>query len=73
MTETVLRELTGTLEHDLLAFLPELVVCAAIVFLLLARLFRLFDKAHLGWIALLLTVGCLAISCVQWKIFGTPG
>jgi NADH-quinone oxidoreductase subunit N len=77
MTETVLQELLGTstepgtLARDLRAFTPELVICAAIVILLLFRLFRLFDRAHLGWAALLFTVGAFAQSCVEWARFPT--
>jgi NADH-quinone oxidoreductase subunit N len=39
------------LDADLLAFLPELAVCAGIVVLLLARLAPALDRTHLGGVA----------------------
>ena len=39
------------LGNDLLVFLPELVVCVGIVALLLVRLVPLFDRVHLGGLA----------------------
>jgi NADH-quinone oxidoreductase subunit N len=47
-------------------FLPELVLCVAIVFLLLLRLLRMFDRAHLGSMALLFTLIALGLSVAQW-------
>jgi NADH-quinone oxidoreductase subunit N len=49
-----------------LKFLPELVVCIGIVLLLVLRLFKLFDRSHLGLTALALTVGALAVAVIQW-------
>jgi NADH-quinone oxidoreductase subunit N len=69
MTEKVLEQLQGTLGRDLRAFLPELILAAAIVVLLLARMFRALDRTHLGWLALLFTLGALAQSCAQWLYF----
>jgi NADH-quinone oxidoreductase subunit N len=66
MTESLFRELQTSLSRDLAAFAPELLVCAGIVLLLLIRLFRVFDRHHLGWVALVLAVGALAISWAQW-------
>src|SRR5437899_2801386 len=54
------------LSGDLLMFLPELIVTAAIVVLLLLRMFRGFDRAQLGWVALALTLVALAASVGQW-------
>ena len=71
MTAKVLEQLQATLGRDLAAFLPELILCAAIVLLLLFRLLRLFDRVHLGWAALVFTVVALALSCLQWVIFHT--
>jgi NADH-quinone oxidoreductase subunit N len=51
---------------DLLLFLPELIVTAAIVVLLLLRMFRGFDRVQLGWCALILTLFALAVSAWQW-------
>ena len=71
MTEKVLEELTGAyaLGRDLRAFFPELILCAGIVLLLLARLFRAFDRSHLGWAALIFALGALGDSCSQWYFF----
>lgn len=66
MTATLFQELQNTLSQDLTAFAPELLLCGGIVVLLLIRLFRVFDRNHLGWIALVLTLGALLISVMQW-------
>jgi NADH-quinone oxidoreductase subunit N len=58
--------LTGT---SLDQFLPELVLCAGVVLLLVLRLFKLFDRAHLGTIALALTLASLLLSVAQWVGF----
>lgn len=44
--------LQAALGDDVLQFVPELVVCAGIVLLLLARLVRGLDRTHLGGIAI---------------------
>ena len=51
-------------------FLPELLLCAAVVLLLLLRLFRAFDRTHLGGLALLLTLCAGAVSVAQWRDAG---
>jgi NADH-quinone oxidoreductase subunit N len=43
--------LQAGLADDLLLFLPELVVCAGVVFLLVARLVKFLDRTHLGGLA----------------------
>lgn len=43
-----LEKLRSAIDHDLLMFLPELVVCVGIVALLLARLLPTLDRLHLG-------------------------
>src|SRR5258708_7618917 len=43
--------LQDALGGDLVRFLPELVVCAGVVVLLLARLVRQLDRSHLGGLA----------------------
>ena len=48
-----------TLNRDMQAFLPEMLLCATIVLLLLLRLFSFLDRVHLGWVALLCTVRSL--------------
>ncbi|HYV35464.1 MAG TPA: NADH-quinone oxidoreductase subunit N [Gemmataceae bacterium] len=52
--------------QDLLAFLPELILCAAIVFLLVLRLFKYFNYVHLSWVALGLTVVAFLYALNQW-------
>jgi NADH-quinone oxidoreductase subunit N len=66
-TTEVMQQLGGALARDVLGFLPELILCATIVLLLLLRLFRSFGHVHLGWIALVLTLLALAISWGQWN------
>jgi NADH-quinone oxidoreductase subunit N len=51
-TASQLRALQSALGNDLLLFLPELVVCGGIVLLLLCRLVKFFDRAHLGAVAI---------------------
>ncbi len=71
MTEKVLEQLTGALGlgRDLRAFFPELILCAGIVLMLLGRLFRAFDRTHMGWAALVFALGALGDSCSQWHFF----
>jgi NADH-quinone oxidoreductase subunit N len=57
----------GNLILSLLNFAPEVVLCVGVVFLLLLRLFRTFDKTHMSGIALLFTLIALAVSIIQWN------
>jgi NADH-quinone oxidoreductase subunit N len=66
MTDTILHELQFSLVRDLTAFLPELLLCGAIVLMLLLRLFRIFDQHHLGWLAFAMTCCALVASWMQW-------
>jgi NADH-quinone oxidoreductase subunit N len=56
----------GAILIDSLAFLPELLVCFAIVLLLVLRLFRGFDHTHMGSVALVMTLGALLVSLCQF-------
>jgi NADH-quinone oxidoreductase subunit N len=56
----------GGIWEDCLNFLPELLVCGGIVLFLFIRL---FDRAHMGTIALVVSLTALGISIVQW--YGT--
>src|SRR5262249_4770085 len=47
-------------------FLPELVLCFGVVVLLVCRLFKAFDRTHMGGIALALTLLALVFSVLQW-------
>lgn len=66
MTPRTLINLSDSMSRDLPAFLPELVLCGAIVLMLLVRLFSRFDQRHMGIVALLLTVYAFYVSLVQW-------
>jgi NADH-quinone oxidoreductase subunit N len=63
----MLSNLTANLGADLLAFLPELVLCAGIVFLLVFRLFRVLNRVHLGVFALAVALLALGVSWQQWQ------
>ncbi|HTU19934.1 MAG TPA: NADH-quinone oxidoreductase subunit N [Gemmataceae bacterium] len=54
---------TGNLIDDCLNFLPELLACGGIVLFLLIRL---FDRSHMGTIALGVTLIVLGVSVSQW-------
>ncbi len=66
MTRQILNLLQDGLSRDLVAFLPELILCGTIVLLLLLRLFSRFDRRHLGWVALVLTFYALLVAFNQW-------
>ena len=66
MTDSLLKHLQASLNRDLLAFLPELVLCGTIVLMLLLRLFPALTDKHLGWVALVLAGYAFFISCQQW-------
>ncbi|MCI0462970.1 MAG: NADH-quinone oxidoreductase subunit N [Gemmataceae bacterium] len=66
MTADAIRNLQSSLDTDLTAFLPEVVLCATIVILLLIRLFPRFDRRHLGSVALIFTLYALYVSWAQW-------
>src|SRR5665213_2140338 len=57
---------TGTLLKSTFDFLPELILCVGIVALLFCRLFKAFDRTHLGGFALLFTCIALFASVLQW-------
>jgi NADH-quinone oxidoreductase subunit N len=66
MSSSAYQQLQETLGRDLVAFLPELVLCGAIVLMLLLRLVPRFDRKNLGWVALVLTVYAFYVSLSQW-------
>jgi NADH-quinone oxidoreductase subunit N len=71
-----LQRLQADLAQDCQAFLPELILCAGIVLLLLLRLFRAFDRLHLGAVALAVSAAALLTAFGQWGGgfgFDTPG
>ena len=58
--------LQAGLIRDPQAFLPELILCLAIVLMLLLKLFRAFARTHMGGLALALSAFALAVTCAQW-------
>jgi NADH-quinone oxidoreductase subunit N len=62
-----LDELATHLLTDLFAFLPELILCATIVLMLVLRLFSRYDRWHLGWVALVFSLLALGVSWAQWS------
>lgn len=61
-----LGDLQKTLPDDILAFMPEMILCGGIVLLLLLRMFKALDRLHLGILALILTLAALGFSFSQW-------
>ncbi len=59
----------GDLGLDCLNFLPEILACGGIVLFLFLRL---FDRSHMGSIALLVTMLALGVSVAQWSYLGAP-
>src|SRR4051812_31378244 len=66
MTEFVFRQLRDRLNDDLLAFVPELILCGAIVLLLFLRMLPMLRHSYMGWVALVLTLLAFAFSVLQW-------
>ncbi len=60
----------GPLVNDLVAFLPELILCAAIVLMLVLRLLPGTGRGHAGWLALGMTLVALLVSADQFGLFG---
>ena len=67
MTQQLLDLLQDSLSQDLLAFLPELILCGTIVLMLFLRLFNPFQRLHMGWVALLGLVAGLVVSGLQCR------
>jgi NADH-quinone oxidoreductase subunit N len=64
-----MESLRETLGNDLLQFMPELVVCVGIVSLLLARLVPVFDRAHLGGLAVAVLAVALFAAGYQFAAY----
>jgi NADH-quinone oxidoreductase subunit N len=54
------------LQASLLYFVPETILCATLVLLLVIRLFSYFNRVHLGTTALVLTLAALAWAVGDW-------
>lgn len=71
MTTDVMRQMQETLlQVDLVAFLPELLLCATIVLLLVLRLFSALNRLHLGYVAMVMSAICFVIAFLQWSQTG---
>jgi NADH-quinone oxidoreductase subunit N len=62
----LVNDLQRHLADDLFLFLPELILCSSIVFLLLLRLVPAIDRMHLGMVALACTLVAMAAAVLQW-------
>jgi NADH-quinone oxidoreductase subunit N len=69
-SSAIVDQLQADLARDAIAFLPELILCAAITGMLLLRLFTSLNKLHVGYVALAASVGALLVALVQW--LGNP-
>ncbi len=67
MTLEILQQMQANLEQDLLAFLPELILCGTIVLMLLLRMFSGLDRLHSGYVALAASLIALFVSWQQWR------
>jgi NADH-quinone oxidoreductase subunit N len=67
MTHAQLSDLLNSASSDMLGFLPELVLCGAIVLMLLWRLFAQDERWQMGFVALVLTLYALVVSWYQWQ------
>src|SRR5436190_338535 len=68
MNAVLADNLTSNLVNDVQAFSPQLAICAGIVLMLLIRLVPRYDRWHLGWIALALSIGACVLSCNFWYV-----
>jgi len=60
-----LGNLQSSLWDDLLAFMPELILCGGIVLLLLLRMFQGLDRLHLGSLALIVSLAVASLGINQ--------
>src|SRR5262245_5829708 len=73
LTANELDSVQTDIWQSLVYFLPELILCGGIVLMLLVRLFKAFDRMHLGTLALVVAVLALGISVEQWRRDVAPG
>lgn len=64
---TLSPQAIADLQRDLLAFLPELILCGTIALMLVIRLFAGTGRTHLGGLALLAVGGALFTAWLQWN------
>jgi NADH-quinone oxidoreductase subunit N len=68
LTTDILDRLTTTTFASIRAFLPEMLICAAIVFMLLLRLFRGSEKFDTSVVALAFSAVALLVGLIQWGV-----
>ncbi|HEV3262155.1 MAG TPA: NADH-quinone oxidoreductase subunit N [Gemmataceae bacterium] len=66
LTPKAMSDLQEIILRDVLVFFPEVILCGTIALLLLLRLFRTFDRSHLGGITLVMTLAALFVSWWQF-------
>ena len=64
--------LSESLQHDLAAFLPELILCGTVVVMLLARLVTGLGRTHLGGFALVMAALALFSAVLFWPGVAPP-
>jgi NADH-quinone oxidoreductase subunit N len=75
-TQAFIDDFSSGLQRDLAAFLPELILCGAIVIMLLARLVTSLNRAHVAVFALIAGAGALVVAVSSWLVpveSGTSG
>jgi NADH-quinone oxidoreductase subunit N len=65
-TQAFIDRLSGDLRRDLIAFLPELILCAAIVVMLLGRMFGALSRLHMSVLAFAAGAIALATAISMW-------
>ena len=65
-TPAFVDRLSTGLERDLFAFLPELILCATIVLMLLARMLSALSRVHMSQLALAMSLIALAAAAAFW-------
>src|ERR1700687_576788 len=66
VTTSVFDTMLTNLLFDSSAFFPEYILAFTIVWLLVMRLFRTFNRLHLSWVALGFTLLAFLVSWCQW-------
>src|SRR5262245_6615915 len=72
LTPQAINDIQDRLAESLSGFMPELLVCAGIVVLLVLRLLPSLDRWHLGWVSLAFTLVALAAAIYDWVEPGEP-
>ncbi len=68
----LLDPLQTSVQRDLLAFAPELILIGTILLLLIARMLDRLQRLHFGWLALAGTLVALGGTIEQWLDFVAP-